>query len=77
MKAELNLPAGFRFHPTDEELVKFYLCRKCSSEQISAPVIAEVDLYKFNPWELPGKIHGFLIIFPGKRICFFFLENRC
>ncbi|KAL1196318.1 Protein ATAF2 [Cardamine amara subsp. amara] len=53
MKAELNLPAGFRFHPTDEELVKFYLCRKCASEQISAPVIAEIDLYKFNPWELP------------------------
>ncbi|VVB13769.1 unnamed protein product [Arabis nemorensis] len=53
MKAELNLPAGFRFHPTDEELVKFYLCRKCASEPISAPVIAEIDLYKFNPWELP------------------------
>ncbi|CAN8298816.1 unnamed protein product [Cochlearia groenlandica] len=53
MKTDLNLPAGFRFHPTDEELVKFYLCRKCSSEPISAPVIAEIDLYKFNPWELP------------------------
>ncbi|CAN7005159.1 unnamed protein product, partial [Brassica rapa subsp. trilocularis] len=53
MKAELNLPAGFRFHPTDEELVRFYLIRKCASEQISAPVIAEIDLYKFNPWELP------------------------
>lgn len=54
MKAELNLPAGFRFHPTDEELVKFYLCRRCASEPISVPVIAEIDLYKFNPWELPG-----------------------
>ncbi|KAJ0233883.1 Protein ATAF2 [Hirschfeldia incana] len=53
MKAELNLPAGFRFHPTDEELVNSYLCRKCASEPISAPVIAEIDLYKFNPWELP------------------------
>ncbi|KAJ4868614.1 NAC domain-containing protein 102 [Raphanus sativus] len=53
MKAELNLPAGFRFHPTDEELVKFYLCRRCASEPISVPVIAEIDLYKFNPWELP------------------------
>ena len=59
MKAELNLPAGFRFHPTDEELVRFYLIRKCASEQISAPVIAEIDLYKFNPWELPGKFMGF------------------
>ncbi|RID76917.1 hypothetical protein BRARA_B03866 [Brassica rapa] len=55
MKAELNLPAGFRFHPTDEELVKFYLCRRCASEPISVPVIAEIDLYKFNPWELPDK----------------------
>lgn len=54
MKAELNLPEGFRFHPTDEELVKFYLCRRCASEPISVPVIAEIDLYKFNPWELPG-----------------------
>ena len=54
MKAELNLPAGFRFHPTDEELVKFYLCRRCASEPITVPVIAEIDLYKFNPWELPG-----------------------
>ncbi|KAG7535357.1 NAC domain [Arabidopsis thaliana x Arabidopsis arenosa] len=53
MKAELNLPAGFRFHPTDEELVKFYLCRRCASEPISVPVIAEIDLYKFNPWDLP------------------------
>ncbi|KFK28073.1 hypothetical protein AALP_AA8G468800 [Arabis alpina] len=53
MKAELNLPAGFRFHPTDEELVKFYLCRRCASEPIHVPVIAEIDLYKFNPWELP------------------------
>ncbi|KAL0842827.1 hypothetical protein Bca101_016072 [Brassica carinata] len=49
----MNLPAGFRFHPTDEELVRFYLIRKCASEQISAPVIAEIDLYKFNPWDLP------------------------
>ncbi|XP_010484132.1 PREDICTED: NAC domain-containing protein 102 [Camelina sativa] len=54
MRAELNLPAGFRFHPTDEELVKFYLCRRCASEPINVPVIAEIDLYKFNPWELPG-----------------------
>ncbi|CAG7871516.1 unnamed protein product [Brassica rapa] len=53
MKAELNLPEGFRFHPTDEELVKFYLCRRCASEPMSVPVIAEIDLYKFNPWELP------------------------
>ncbi|XP_047338132.1 NAC domain-containing protein 2-like [Impatiens glandulifera] len=50
---QINLPPGFRFHPTDQELVEHYLIRKCASQQIYAPVIAEVDLYKFNPWQLP------------------------
>jgi hypothetical protein len=49
-----QLPPGFRFHPTDEELVLHYLWRKVESEVFTIPVIAEVDLYKFDPWELPG-----------------------
>ncbi|KAI3670013.1 hypothetical protein L6452_41580 [Arctium lappa] len=49
----LELPPGFRFHPTDEELVMHYLCRKCASQTISVPIIAEIDLYKFDPWQLP------------------------
>ncbi|XP_047093098.1 NAC domain-containing protein 48-like [Lolium rigidum] len=50
---ELQLPPGFRFHPTDEELVTHYLCRRCAGLPISVPIIAEVDLYKFDPWQLP------------------------
>ncbi|KAF7829815.1 NAC domain-containing protein 2 [Senna tora] len=52
--ADLQLPPGFRFHPTDEELVMHYLCRKCTSQQIAVPIIAEIDLYKYDPWDLPG-----------------------
>ncbi|CAN4090233.1 unnamed protein product [Withania somnifera] len=52
---QLELPAGFRFHPTDEELVQHYLCRKCAGQQISVSIIAEIDLYKFDPWHLPEK----------------------
>ncbi|KAI4383539.1 hypothetical protein MLD38_009366 [Melastoma candidum] len=52
-RAELELPAGFRFHPTDDELVTHYLIRKCAGHQVSAPIIAEIDLYKFDPWQLP------------------------
>jgi hypothetical protein len=51
---QLELPAGFRFHPTDEELVIHYLCRKCAAQSIAVPIIAEIDLYKFDPWQLPG-----------------------
>ncbi|XP_068639852.1 NAC transcription factor 25-like [Aristolochia californica] len=50
-----HLPPGFRFHPTDEELVVHYLKKKASSAPLPVTIIAEVDLYKFDPWELPGK----------------------
>ncbi|CAN0852890.1 NAC transcription factor NAM-2 [Linum grandiflorum] len=50
-----NLPPGFRFHPTDEELVVHYLKKKAASLPLPVTIIADVDLYKFDPWELPGK----------------------
>ncbi|WVZ25879.1 hypothetical protein V8G54_004423 [Vigna mungo] len=50
-----HLPPGFRFHPTDEELVVHYLKRKASSTPLPVAIIADVDLYKFDPWELPSK----------------------
>lgn len=50
-----NLPPGFRFHPTDEELVVHYLKKKANSSPLPVAIIAEVDLYKFDPWELPAK----------------------
>ncbi|KAF7822752.1 NAC transcription factor 56-like [Senna tora] len=50
-----NLPPGFRFHPTDEELVVHYLKKKVSSAPLPVAIMAEVDLYKFDPWELPAK----------------------
>ncbi|XP_073286097.1 NAC transcription factor 56-like [Primulina huaijiensis] len=50
-----QLPPGFRFHPTDEELVVHYLKNKAASVPLPVAIIAEVDLYKFDPWELPAK----------------------
>lgn len=49
------LPPGFRFHPTDEELVIHYLKLKAASRPLPVSIIAEIDLYKFDPWDLPGK----------------------
>ncbi|KAG6505631.1 hypothetical protein ZIOFF_037996 [Zingiber officinale] len=48
-----RLPPGFRFHPTDEELVVHYLKKKAASAPLPVAIITEVDLYKFDPWELP------------------------
>ncbi|KAF8377109.1 hypothetical protein HHK36_030482 [Tetracentron sinense] len=46
---------GFRFHPTDVELVMFYLKRKVMGKPIRVNAISELDLYKFAPWDLPEK----------------------
>lgn len=54
----MNLPPGFRFHPTDEELVVQYLRRKALSRPLPAYVIPEIELYKFEPWDLPLGIGG-------------------
>lgn len=50
-----SLPPGFRFHPTDEELVGYYLKRKVEGQKFELEVIPVIDLYKFDPWELPDK----------------------
>ncbi|KAH1098490.1 hypothetical protein J1N35_015411 [Gossypium stocksii] len=52
----LRLPPGFRFHPTDEELVVQYLRRKVLSWPLPASIIPEVDVCKADPWDLPGDL---------------------
>ncbi|KAJ1438924.1 NAC domain [Sesbania bispinosa] len=56
-KAEdkMDLPPGFRFHPTDEELISHYLYKKVIDTNFSARAIGEVDLNKSEPWDLPWK----------------------
>lgn len=49
---ESCVPPGFRFHPTEEELVGYYLARKVASQRIDLDIIQEVDLYRIEPWDL-------------------------
>ncbi|XP_020573389.1 NAC transcription factor 32-like [Phalaenopsis equestris] len=51
-----QFPPGFRFHPTDQELIIHYLKKKVTASlPHSSSIIAELDLYKYSPWELPEK----------------------
>jgi No apical meristem (NAM) protein len=50
---EMLLP-GFRFHPTDEELVGFYLKRKIQQRSLPIELIRQLDIYKYDPWDLPS-----------------------
>ncbi|CAN6472406.1 unnamed protein product [Victoria cruziana] len=43
-----------RFHPTDEELVVQYLRRRVFSFPLPASVVSDIDMCKYDPWDLPG-----------------------
>ncbi|KAL5722896.1 hypothetical protein ACHQM5_006356 [Ranunculus cassubicifolius] len=66
-----DLPPGFRFHPTDEELIMYYLKNQLTPSSCRISVISEVDIYKFEPWELPDKAK-----FGEKEWYFFTPRNR-
>ncbi|GFY81565.1 NAC (No Apical Meristem) domain transcriptional regulator superfamily protein [Actinidia rufa] len=50
-----QVPPGFRFHPTEEELLQYYLRKKVSGEKIDLDVIRDVDLNKLEPWDIQDK----------------------
>ncbi|KAL6954930.1 condensin subunit [Sarracenia purpurea var. burkii] len=50
-----GVPPGFRFHPTDEELLQYYLKKKITFQKFDMEVIREVDLNKIEPWDLQVK----------------------
>lgn len=54
VNGQSRVPPGFRFHPTEEELLQYYLQKKVANEKIDLDVILEVDLNKLEPWDIQG-----------------------
>ncbi|CAM0950411.1 unnamed protein product [Alopecurus aequalis] len=50
----LSLPPGFRFHPTDEEIITSYLLRKFLNPSFVSCAVGEVDLNSCEPRDLPS-----------------------
>jgi hypothetical protein len=51
-----ELPPGYRFYPTEEELVRFYLRHKLDGSRRDdiERVIPVADVCSVDPWQLPG-----------------------
>ncbi|KAM7525949.1 hypothetical protein LguiA_015851 [Lonicera macranthoides] len=52
VNGQSQVPPGFRFHPTEEELLHYYLRKKVAFEKIDLDVIRDVDLNKLEPWDI-------------------------
>ncbi|CAL9194014.1 unnamed protein product [Musa hybrid cultivar] len=65
----MNLPPGFRFHPTDEEVITHYLSPKIVDHSFSATAMGEVDLNRCEPWDLPSNAKM------GEKEWFFFFQK--
>ncbi|KAL2536112.1 NAC domain-containing protein 90 [Forsythia ovata] len=49
-----EMPTGFRFYPTEEELVSFYLHNKLEEKRRDINrVIPLINVYQLEPWHLP------------------------
>ncbi|XP_016200985.2 NAC domain-containing protein 40-like isoform X1 [Arachis ipaensis] len=46
---------GFKFCPTDGELISYYLRKKLDGDEDSVQIISELELCTFEPWDLPEK----------------------
>nr|POE58176.1 protein ntm1-like 9 [Quercus suber] len=53
IKGKESMRVGFRFHPTDEELVSHYLRLKMEGNDSLVDVIPEVNVCKWEPCDLP------------------------
>nr|WLM68361.1 NAC family transcription factor 9 [Larix gmelinii var. olgensis] len=73
VQEELTVTPGFRFYPTEEELVGFYLRRRVQAGGHPLNfdiIIPTLDLYRYDPWELSGFAHD-----AGEIQWFFFVPR--
>ncbi|KAF5947054.1 hypothetical protein HYC85_017282 [Camellia sinensis] len=52
--SELHELPGFRFHPTEEELLNFYLKNMIFGKKLRPDIIGFLNIYHHDPWDLPG-----------------------
>ncbi|XP_012065446.2 NAC domain-containing protein 6 isoform X2 [Jatropha curcas] len=61
---------GFRFHPTEEELLDFYLKKMVLGKHFCSNIITFLDIYHHAPWDLPG------LAKTGEREWYFFVPRE-
>lgn len=51
--SNIQLPTGFRFCPTEHQLIEYYLIPKVMGNKPPLASVMDLDVYKFDPDQLP------------------------
>jgi hypothetical protein len=73
-----ELPPGYRFYPTEEELVCFYLRHKLDGGRRVPDierVIPVADVCSLDPWQLPGTLIVVVVVLAAN--CIYTLRMPC
>lgn len=68
--AHAALPPGYRFYPSEEVLVGYYLTKKNENREegfYGSDLIRELDLYDHDPFELPDAAACFSYGYKGRK----------
>ncbi|KAH7672394.1 NAC domain-containing protein [Dioscorea alata] len=68
-----DLPTGYRFQPTDEELITHYLSNKAMNPSLTSRAIPDVNFNKCEPWDLSSKA---MVEEKEKETVFYFFCQR-
>ncbi|XP_058742120.1 NAC transcription factor 47-like [Vicia villosa] len=67
-----QFPVGYRFDPTDDDLISFYLRKKIYKQPLPRHGILQFDVFQTEPWMLPFDTRN---SFSDRRYYFFDLRN--
>uniref|UniRef100_A0A1J3F341 NAC domain-containing protein 68 n=1 Tax=Noccaea caerulescens TaxID=107243 RepID=A0A1J3F341_NOCCA len=54
VNGSMKLPIGYRFHPTEQELILHYLLPKAFASPLPSSIIPVFDVFSSHPLTLPG-----------------------
>ncbi|KAJ0971953.1 hypothetical protein J5N97_019912 [Dioscorea zingiberensis] len=69
-EARFHLPKGFKFNPTDQDLILYYLRPKVLGKELPCKIIREdINVYGAEPWTfIPSSIHeAYFFVFRPHR----------
>lgn len=68
-----SIPPGYRFRPTDEELIVYYLLKKINNQPLPLNLINQCNVYEKNPQQLAGTYVNLIYIYTRSIYILLFL----